>query len=182
MKYLVLLRGVNVGGKNKVSMAELKVHLSKAGFQDTSTYINSGNVFVSSDQPAKMVARKVEEVLQQNFTLDTGLIKVRAFDLPIMETIVTKAPHDFGTQPSTYHSDVLFPLDGTTSADIMAITETNPDVDTAWEANGVVYYQRVSALRTRSRLSKIIDKPVYKEITIRSWNTTIKLLALLRQQ
>lgn len=45
MRYILLLRGINVGGKNKVSMIELKELLSKEGFEDVDSYINSGNFF-----------------------------------------------------------------------------------------------------------------------------------------
>lgn len=179
MRYLALLRGVNVGGKNKISMPELRSQLEAAGFDNVSTYINSGNVLLESDQPAESVARKIESIIKQHFSLDSKLIKAGVFDLPALQTVVDDAPHRFGSKPEAYHSDVLFPLDGATSADIIAATETNPEVDKAWEMNGVVYYRRVSALRARSRLSKIIGKPVYKDTTIRSWNTTIKLLSLL---
>lgn len=50
MRYLALLRGINVGGKNKVAMAELRDCFEAQGFADVSTYINSGNIFFSSDE------------------------------------------------------------------------------------------------------------------------------------
>ena len=49
MKYVALLRGINVGGNNKVSMTELKTCLEEAGFENVSTYINSGNVLFESE-------------------------------------------------------------------------------------------------------------------------------------
>lgn len=181
MKYLVLLRGVNVGGKNKVSMTELKSVLAKAGLSNVSTYINSGNVLLESEQPATAVAQKVESIITQNFALDSELIKTVALSAKNLETIVSHAPDGFGSQPDTYHSDVLFPMDDVTADDVMGVISLNPEVDAAWTQNGVVYFQRVSALRTRSRLSRIIESPVYKSTTIRSWNTTVKLFALLQK-
>jgi uncharacterized protein (DUF1697 family) len=179
MKYLCLLRGINVGGKNKMSMAELKVCLEKNGFTDVSTYINSGNVFVETNLKTEAeVEKQIEALLPKNFTLDSDIIKIRAISLKDLKAIVEKAPKDFGTKPDTYHSDVLFPM-AVSSSDIMAVTETNPEVDKAWEANGVVYYQRLSAKRTKSRLNRVISKPIYKSTTIRSWSTTVKLLNLL---
>ena len=49
MKFIALLRGINVGGNNKVSMSELKVIFEQAGMQNVSTYINSGNVIFESN-------------------------------------------------------------------------------------------------------------------------------------
>jgi uncharacterized protein (DUF1697 family) len=53
-------------------------------------------------------------------------------------------------------------------------------VDTVWAGDGVIYSQRLSALRTRSRLNKIMVATAYKSMTIRNWNTTTKLLALMQ--
>lgn len=178
MKYLCLLRGINVGGKNKVSMAELKAGLAAIGFSDVSTYINSGNVMLSSSDTREVVQQKIEELLPTLFKLDTEIIKICALTKPELKHIVTQAPAHFGIQPELYHSDVLFPM-GVSSKDIMAATEQREGVDAAWEANGVVYYQRLSSERTKSKLSKVISKPIYKNITIRSWSTTTKLLALM---
>lgn len=178
MRYLCLLRGINVGGKNKVSMTALKTHLEDAGFTHISTYINSGNVMLESDKAQDDIDRAIEKLLSNKFTLDSELIKICSLSQVQLEAIVKKAPKGFGTQPDTYHSDVLFPID-VSSGDIMQATSPHPEVDAAWEANGVVYYRRLSSQRTKSRLNRIMGNPVYKSTTIRNWNTTTKLLHLL---
>lgn len=180
MKYLCLLRGVNVGGKNKVPMAELKSALEKAGFEDVVSYINSGNIIVSSLKKPAEVSQLVESVIKANFELDSDLIKVCVLSTVELEAIVDSAPANFGKSPDTYHYDVIFPMNGATSADIIESTHVNPEVDKAWEQNEVVYYQRVSALRTKSRLNRIMASPVYKSTTIRNWNTTTRLLELIK--
>lgn len=179
MKYLLLLRGVNVGGKNKVSMAKLVELLGAARYTDVKTYINSGNILLRSDSDKDSVCRSVERILQANFKLDAKLVKVCALSLAELEQIVTKAPQDFEKNPELYYRDVLFPMDISASS-IMAITETNPEVDKAWNDNGVVYYQRLGELRTKSRLNRLIAHPEYKSTTMRSWSTTKKLFELLR--
>lgn len=179
MKYICLLRGINVGGKNNISMAELRTCLEKDGFNNVSTYINSGNVFVDSDlKNEAAVEKRIEILLPANFKLDSDVIKIRALSLKDLKAIVEKAPAGFGAEPDKYHSDVLFPM-AVPSSEIIAASETREGVDKAWEANGVVYYQRLSSQRTKSKLSKIIGKPIYKNTTIRSWSTTTKLLELL---
>lgn len=180
MKYLCLLRGVNVGGKNTVSMADLKTHLQASGFENVSSYINSGNILLESDLSAPNVARHVEQVIVKNFKLDSELIKVRALTADELAAIIQEAPKGFGAQPDTYHSDIAFMLDEP-PADLLKVTSPQPEVDKVWEGKSVVYFQRVSALRTKSRMSRIASAPIYKSITIRSWSTTIKLLALLTQ-
>ena len=74
--YLVLLRGINVGGKNKLPMAALKSFLEGLGFEQVRTYIQSGNAIVQSDLAAASIARKMEKELGSAFTLDSDLIKV----------------------------------------------------------------------------------------------------------
>ena len=78
MRYILLLRGVNVGGKNKVSMSELKELLLNAGFEDISSYINSGNLFFGSDENREICISKITNVLESNY------------DFPIPFALVTK--------------------------------------------------------------------------------------------
>ena len=67
MRYVLLLRGVNVGGKNKVVMSELKELLGREAFSDVDSYINSGNLFFSSDESVETIVLKVEKVLEENY-------------------------------------------------------------------------------------------------------------------
>ena len=61
----------------------------------------------------------------------------------------------------------------------MKMVKLRDGVDRAWPGRGVVYFERLSAQRTKSRMSSIVGTPEYSNMTIRSWNTTTKLLALL---
>lgn len=178
--YVLLLRGINVGGKNKIPMAELKKCLEEIGYSNVLTYIASGNVLLDTSESAVAVTKKVQEMLVKKFKLDSELIKVLVLTQKELEKIVHRAPRGFGKHPEMYHSDVLFLIEGK-AKDAMKLIELQPDVDAAWEGEGVLYFQRLSAQRTKSKLSRIISKPFYKDITIRNWNTTVKLLQLLEK-
>jgi uncharacterized protein (DUF1697 family) len=106
--FLVLFRGINVGGKNKVPMAELKKCLDGIGFSGVSTYIASGNVILESDQDADQTASRIEAALPQHFRLDSEIIKVLALSRGQLQAIVDKRPEGFGDQPEKYHSDAIF--------------------------------------------------------------------------
>lgn len=177
MKYVALLRGVNVGGKNNVSMAELKVCFEKLGYTDVSTYINSGNILFSSDKSSEVLMSEIENQLIKTFKFDSELIKTLVLSKDAFKKVVELAPKGFGEQPGMYHSDVMFLIGA--HKNVMADFEYREGVDTAWEGEGVVYFRRLSAERTKSRLSKIISKPIYKSMTIRSWNTVQKISAKL---
>lgn len=159
-------------------MSELKAYLERAGFTDVLSYINSGNILLKSDIiSANKIEEKIENLISENFRVDSELIEVVALTHRELQKVIDNAPEGFGEQSDKYHSDVLFPID-VSAGEIFAQTEINPEVDKAWLGNKVVYYQRLSSLRTRSKLSKIISKPIYKNITIRSWQTVKKLADL----
>jgi uncharacterized protein (DUF1697 family) len=173
--YLVLLRGINVGGKNKVPMAALKELLEGMGYSNVSTYIASGNVILNSDRPAKEIKREIEEALPKAFRLDSDLISVLVLTRAQLRAVVDKKPKGFGEQPELYHSDAIF-LIGIDAAEVMDTFDPRPGVDQVWPGKGVIYSQRLSAERTRSRLNKALSTPAYKSMTIRSWTTTQALL------
>ena len=117
--------------------------------------------------------------MPNKFTLDSEIVKILALKESDLKKIVTDAPKGFGTQPKKYYSDVIFLLDKSVP-ELMEVVETNPEVDKVWPGKNVVYFQRLGSKRTKSRLGKIISKPIYKSVTIRNWNTTTKLLTLIK--
>lgn len=175
--YIVLLRGINVGGKNKIPMAELKRCLEEQGSADVMTYIQSGNVLLRSSLGQNALEQGIEAMLSQKFKLDSASIKVLVLTREQLQAVVDNKPDGFGESPDQYHSDVVF-LMGIGAAEAMAVFDPQEGVDTVWPGDGVIYSQRLSAERTRSRLSKIVGTPAYRSMTIRNWNTTVKLLSL----
>lgn len=176
--YVILLRGINVGGKNKVPMADLRQFLADAGFNDVSTYIASGNVILKSDKNPSDIRKTIEELLPRKFKLDSELIKVLVLDQQQLKSVVDNRPSGFGDSPDKYHSDAIFTID-ITASDVMPIFKPREGVDAVWAGEGVIYSQRLTAELTKSRLNIIASSPHYKSLTIRNWNTTVKLLNLL---
>ena len=179
--YVVLLRGINVGGKNKVPMAGLRAVLEEAGFANVSTYIASGNVFLDSDRSAEDVASRIEDALPKAFKLDADLIRVAVLSADELEAVVAKRPKGFGDELTKYHSDAIF-LMGIDAGVAMSVFSPREGVDRVWPGDGVIYSQRLSTQRTKSRLSRIAASPLYKSMTIRSWQTTLALLDLMKKR
>ncbi|MDB5162316.1 MAG: hypothetical protein JWM52_824 [Candidatus Saccharibacteria bacterium] len=179
-KYLILIRGINVGGKNKVSMATLREMLEDLEFKNVSTYINSGNVLLESTKNAREVKNEIESALPKNFKLDTALIKVHVLTHERLRKVISDKPHSFGDAPETYYSDAIFLMDVSID-EAVVVFSPREGVDAIWPGDGVIYSQRLGEKRTQSRLSKIVGTPVYKSMTIRSWKTTLKLLDLLEK-
>ena len=179
--YVGLMRGINVGGKNKVPMTGLRNCLEELGCSHVSTYIASGNVIVESDKRPDELQAQIEAALPERFKLDSELIRVLVLTRKQLQAIIDNKPKGFGEQPEKYHSDAIF-LMGIDSAQAMPVFDPREGVDNVWSGDGVIYSQRLSSQRTKSRLGKIVGTPVYQSMTIRSWNTTTKLLKLLEER
>jgi uncharacterized protein (DUF1697 family) len=99
--YVALLKGVNVGGRSKVDMRELKARFEELGCTDVSTYINSGNVIFRDRRGAKMLTRELEEALGR---------RVAVRSLAQMEALCRRIPDEWGNDKEQ-KSDVGFLLD-----------------------------------------------------------------------
>jgi uncharacterized protein (DUF1697 family) len=175
---VALLRGVNVGGRNAVAMADLRSAFEGAGYSAVSTYIQSGNVLFTSDAPRATMEDRLESLLGRRFGLPLVVV-VRSYRQ--LRDIVGKAPDGFGTQPEIFHSDVIFLKHPLSARRTMQAIDCRDGVDRAWPGSGVVYISRLSARLTQSRLNRVAATPEYQRMTIRSWATTTKLLNLLDQ-
>lgn len=176
--YVALLRGINVGGKNKVPMAALRAAVESGGHSSVRTYIQSGNVLFDSDAPAAGIEADMEALLARELGMELVVV-VRSHRQ--LRSVVHDAPDGFGTQPEHFHSDAVFLKSPLTAARAMQVVQTRDGVDRAWPGRGVLYFERLSERRTQSRMNRIMGTPEYRLMTIRSWSTTTKLLAMLEQ-
>jgi uncharacterized protein (DUF1697 family) len=172
--YLALLRGVNVGGKNKLAMSALSERLTDLGLDDVSTVLATGNVLLRSSKPARTLGQQIESVLVEDFGLRQEPVKVLVLTAAQVKAVVEDKPDHFGDEPDTYYCDAIF-LIGISASSAMTAFNPREGVDRVWPGDGVIYSQRLSAQRTKSRLSTVMSSPLYKSMTIRSWSTTVKL-------
>lgn len=175
-RYLALLRGINVGGKNIIKMADLKACLEAAGFVDVATYIQSGNVLLTSADGVRRLTERLERLLSEEFAYRSRVVMCSQSQL---RRIVSSAPAGFGEEPSAYRYDVLFLKEPLTSAKAVKEVMVNDGVDAAFPGPGVIYFSRLEQRATQSRLGRLASLPVYQYMTVRNWNTTTKLLALM---
>ncbi len=171
------MRGINVGGKNKIPMAVLRSALEALGFEDVVSYIQSGNVVLRSNLDEAALSAKIEDMLPRKFELDRA-VRVLALEYATFKSIVEQAPEDFGEDSASFRYNVIFLMDSS-PAEAMQQIEVREDVDAVWQGDRVLYFRNSVANATKSRLSRITQRPIYQSITIRNWNTTTKLLELL---
>jgi uncharacterized protein (DUF1697 family) len=176
-QYLVLLRGINVGGNNIIKMADLKECFESMGFTDVVTFIQSGNViFRSPEKDKTKLTTKIEDVLSEKFSYKSRLVTVAYKEL---KTTVEEAPKGFGKNLDQYRCDVIFLKDPLTVKEAMKNVRVREGVDNAYAGKTVLYFSRLTSRASQSYLTKIIALPMYQNMTIRNWNTTTKLLALM---
>src|SRR5262249_25549921 len=133
MKYLALLRGINVGGKNSVTMADLRACLESIGFKNVTTYIQSGNVLFES--PLKSTAelsRRIEQALTGGLLKAAQALVVSQGQL---DSVVTKAPLAFGVDREKYRYDVAFVKAPVRARELLSAIELKEGVDEAFESN-----------------------------------------------
>ncbi len=174
-RYITLLRGINVGGHNIIRMTDLKSCFESMGFTGVSTYIQSGNViFFSGESDKAKLRAKIDNELSERYSYSSPIILLTHQEL---EAIVAGVPSGFGKSPGEYKYDVMFLREGLSAPDLLKQIPLKEGVDQVWAGVGVIYFSRLGSKSSQSRMSKIIAMSFYREITIRNWNTTQKLLS-----
>lgn len=174
-KYIALLRGVNVGGKNAVPMPQLKALFEQAGFADVSTYINSGNVLFTADGPEDALKQKCEAMIGQRFGFAVPVMVITAAAL---RDAIAHAPDWWGQDPDATHN-ALFVIPPATPEEIMAqVGEARPEYESVASHGPVIFWSAPRKTWSRTRYSKIVGTRAYGSITIRNANTARKLSEL----
>lgn len=178
-KYLVLLRGVNVGGNHPVPKVELKAALESLGFTDVVVYLNSGNaVFTSEHAP---IREDIQAALEKRFgfgipTLLLSGEKVKAIAAAIPDKWTNDAPRP---DKSGQKSDVLYLFDEINSPDILKKLGYKPEIETMSYVDGAVLANVTRANQMKGSLQKLIGSRLYSQVTIRNINTARKLAELV---
>ncbi len=168
--WIVLLRGINVGGKNRLPMKSLASLLEDIGFSDVRTYIQSGNVVLRSEErdPARL-CNLVGKAIAKNFGFEPG---VQALTAPELQSIIAANPFpDAVSEPSSLH--VSFPR-AAPAADLDAMRAlATPSEKFAVTASA--FYLHAPDGIGRSRLAASVEKLLGTEATGRNWRTVTRL-------
>jgi uncharacterized protein (DUF1697 family) len=175
-KYIALLRGVNVGGNNKIAMPELKRAFEAAGFANVVTYINSGNLIFDSELGEAEVKTVCERVIVITFGLNITVGIITADEL---RDALTHVPDWWNADKNSKHN-AIFVISPTTAESVRAeVGETKPDYEKLAHYGKVIFWTAPLATFSHTRWSKITrHKAAYNTITIRNANTALKLLEL----
>ncbi len=176
MRYVALLRGINVGGKTLVKMAQLKSCLETAGLENVSTYIASGNVlFESSERSTAKLETKIERAVEQKLKLPVRVVVLNRTGYARLVKAIPKA----WVGDTALRANVAFVRRGTNPKQV--VRELRPDaaVEEVKAIDGAILWATRRDAVNRSVMRKLIGGAAYKELTVRNLNTTLKLHELL---
>lgn len=175
MIYVALLRGINVGGRNKIDMKSLKKVFEDAGMNSVVTYINSGNVIFAVDEASKTkISHILEEAIYTNFDLS---IKVLVCSMENIKRIVTSLPASWKNDKQM-RSEVMFLWDDDVS--VLEELPVKPEIDTVKYVSGAILWSLDKKNITKSGMGKIIGTNIYQRMTVRNVNTTRKIYDLMQ--
>lgn len=177
-QYICLLRGINIGGKNKIAMAELKASFSKLGFTNIITYMNSGNVIFFSDTYDKSkTLGKIKVMIKNNFNLDIPVFVMSAKEL---ESILNNAPKWWGDENKDIYDNLIFIIPPTTYEDVFKqVGEPKKEYEKIYNYKNTIFWSFVRKDYTKTNWwSKTASLDIKDNITIRTANTLRKILKL----
>jgi uncharacterized protein (DUF1697 family) len=176
--FVALLRGVNVGGNNVISMRELKESFEGVGFARVSTYINSGNViFTTKETDPRKLERKMEQMLVKDFDLEA---KVVVRSLSEMEQLIESLPASWNGDRE-WRYNVIFLRHTIDSEKIL--DELAPKIDTEQVTYhpGTVLWSAPATDVSRTNMQKLSSRKIFQHMTVRNLNTTRKLHELMKK-
>lgn len=160
-------------------MAELKDSFARAGFRNVQTYIQSGNVvFESPNLDTQKLADQISETVQTDFKLP---VAVAVFTAEEWQWIIKQAPAWWGKDPSWKHNLLILTAPVAVSDVLQAIGTLKPNIEAVEAGNGVVYQSMSFQAFGKTTTGKLASNPIYKNMTIRNYNTATKLALLLNQ-
>lgn len=174
--YLVLLRGINVGGNTPIDMKQLKAAFESLDHQNVRTYINTGNVIF--DSPTKNRPALIEAI--ENKLVETFGIKIPIVlrDKENIKTLVETFPSSW-VNNEEYKTDILFLWDAYDTPESLSLIKTEPSVDVLMYVQGSIGWCIRRDHYKESGMSKFIGSALYKNITARNINTVRKCAAMM---
>jgi uncharacterized protein (DUF1697 family) len=177
---LVLLRGINVGGRNKIPMTDLRDAFVDMGFSEPTTYIQSGNVIIGSRRAnGRKTVSAIERGLSEAFGYEARVV-VR--DLPQMRTVVRQIPKDWDVNDPSMRYNVLFTTHGLTAKELLAQVTPKPSFESARAGAQALYWSAPFETLTKTAMVKLSAHPAYQELTIRNLRTTLALFERMRDR
>ena len=182
MKYIALLRGINISGKNKISMSELKSELENNKYQNVTTYLNSGNViFESSIDNKETIMKDINKIINDKFNLEIPVFIMTTTELV---DVLKHNPDWWGTDNKEIYDNLIFIIPPTKYNEVYnTIGEPSKDIEKIEEYNNYIFWSfDLNKYKKANWWIKTASTDIKDKITIRTANTMRKVLELSKRQ
>lgn len=177
-KFVALLRGINISGKNKIPMKELKLGFESLGYKEVVTYLNSGNVIFSSNINDKVkISNDIYKMLENKFNLKIPVFVIKSDEL---NDLLSNKPDWWGTGNKNIYDNIIFLIPPTTYKDVYdALGEPKIELEKIKEyKNNIFWSYDLKNYRKTNWWNKTAGTSIRNSITIRTANTMKKVLEL----
>lgn len=176
--FVALLRGVNVGGNNMISMRELKASFEEMGFANVTTYINSGNIiFATKENDARKLETKIERMLAKEYELNSKVV-IRSHSE--MEELVNSLPKTWKGDTG-WRYNVIFLRHTIDSKDVLDDLPAKTDIEEIVYRPGALLWSALVSDINRTTWARFATRKKYQDTTVRNLNTTKKLYELMKK-
>lgn len=172
-RYIVLLRGINVSGKNKLPMVELRELLNDLGFQNSLTYIQSGNIILDSDESKSVVCEKIKKAIKSKFDYDVPVI---AKTIDEWKKVINNNPYAKREDGKNNYFTFLEKKPIVSNVEINKMAEDEYTI-----INDVVYLYCEGGYGKTKLSNNIFENKLKVTATTRNLRTTMKLLELAKE-
>lgn len=177
-RYIALLRGINISGKNKIPMPELKSCFIEIGYSNVTTHLNSGNVIFSVDESNEIIlADRIKAVIQVRFDLDIRVFVVLQEKL---EDLLSKAPDWWGTDDKEIYDNLIFVMPPSTAENISGqVGEPTKKLEKIFIYSNAIFWSFDRKKYAKSNWwKKTASEGIGDRLTIRTANTLRKIVEM----
>ena len=176
--FVALLRGINVGGNNMISMSALRASFERLGFDDVSSYINSGNIlFRTKSSDARKLETKIEKMLAGDYKVPCKVVLRSAAE---MARLVKQLPKDW-TGDKEWRYNVIFLRHTIDSKDVIAGVKWKPEFEKVIYVPGTLLWSAHVKDVNKTAMLKLASQKIFQDMTVRNLNTTRKLHELMQK-
>lgn len=177
-KYILFLRGINISGKNLISMCSLKNCMEEIGFKNVITYLNSGNVIFESDiENRNIMSKTIDDMLKEKFNLHVPIHLLSASEL---EDIINNHPIWWRSSDKSVYDNIIFVITPTNAEEVYNEIGCNSnEIDQTCNYKNIIFWSYdLNNYRKSVWWKKTANSNIANKITIRTANTVKKLLKL----
>ena len=180
MKYVALLRGINISGKNKITMSDLKSEFTTLGYKKVITYLNSGNVIFESDIEDKNTIRNnIQIMIKDRFEIDIPIYIITSQEL---EELISYSPDWWGKGNKEIYDNIIFIIPPTTYNEVFdTIGSPNKYEKIQEYRNNIFWSFDLKNYRKTNWWSKTASTEISDKISIRTANTMKKVLEICKR-